>query len=444
MRDEISAALDELGFGTRPPDEAVQALAELARNGDRPARSMLTELGAAAQRALEDRGVPNAARLVQEAIAEPRPLFDPASVRFGRYLASDPPPRRWLLRAGDDGVFPLDVVGLLAAMGGAGKSNLALQLGFSVAAGIPFLGMQVGEPGSFLYLAAEDDDAELHRRGRTLLTHYEGLARLVGEPFPRALVAERLYIASRVAEDNLLTRAGHDGEVRHTHLVRRMIATAQQIPDLRAIVVDPISRSRGGRANTEEDATRFVEALEVIRRETGATVLGLHHISQTGIREGGGQEIVRGSTALVDGVRWVATLQRLRRDQAKDYGLQEDEASRYLRFEIPKSNYSPPFSGMWLRREAGGVLVPAALEKTSTADADLKAQREYVVIVGRIQQLLKEKGSLTRYAIRKKYCGVLGVLGAGDQTVRSVIERGLREGDLDELDGGLLVPGGES
>ena len=351
-----------------------------------------------------------------------QPLFDPADFRFDRFLKSDPPKRKWVI----EGVLPLGVAGLLASMGGAGKSFFMYQLGLCITTGRPFLGMEMGEPGGFLYLAAEDDEAELHRRGLTLIEHYQRMA----GPFDRKAVAEQLYVVPRVASDNLLTHAGGAGEVHLTALVERIVKSAIQISDLRMIVLDPVSRFRGGGANNEEDNTRFVEALEVIREATGATVLGLAHLSQAGIKDGGGQEIVRGSTALVDGVRWVATLQRLRRDQAANYGVMKEEADRYLRLEIPKSNYTAPFAGLWLKREAGGVMVPTELEERAGTRAQKRTEAQYLDILARIQELLQEEGPLTATRIEKEYAGELGVLGAGQKKVRDVLTRAVKNGDL--------------
>jgi RecA-family ATPase len=288
-----------------------------------------------------------------------------------------------------------------------------------------------------LYLAGEDDDSELHRRGLTIARHYVALARSRCIEFDADAVADRLHVVSRVAANNLLTASTADGEVRRTPLVERLVDAASRIPDLCAIVLDPASRFRGGRANHEEDATRFVEALEAVREGTGAAVLATSHVSQAGIREGGGQEIVRGSTALVDGVRWVATLQRLRRDRAGDYGVAEEDADLYLRLEIPKSNYAPPFPGQWLRREAGGVLVPCELQDRREARRDRAAEATYLDVLGRIQQLIRDVGPLKRRQLRG-YAGKSGVLGVGDHAVRGIVERALRDGSLFERSGGEL------
>ena len=223
-----------------------------------------------------------------------------------------------------------------------------------------------------------------------------------------------------------------DGELRRTPLVERLVEAASDIDELRLIVLDPISRFRGGRANDEEHATRFVEVLEAIRHGTGAAVLGLAHVSQAGMKDGGGQEIVRGSTALVDGVRLVATLQRLRKDSAADYGIAKEHADRYLRLEVPKSNYAPPFAGLWLQRLAGGVLVPAELELRSESDQRKRSHARYLEVLEAVQDLIRAEGPLSRNKIETRWAGELGRLGAGQKRVRGVLDRAVHSGDLVE------------
>ena len=371
--------------------------------------------------------------LERDGVVTRTPLFDPGSIRFARFIGKEPPPRRWILT----NMLPASIVGVLASMGGAGKSFAVYQLAISICSGLAFLGIEVGKPGSVLYLAGEDGENELHRRGLSILDHMAGMPGW--EPWHREAVAERLHVVSRVSQNNLLTTAMGDGEVRRTPLVERLSEAACKIPDLKMIFVDPTSRFRGGRANVEEDATRFAEACEAIVHNTGAGVLCTAHISQSGIREGGGQEIVRGSTAMVDAMRWVATLQRLRRDKAGDYGLHAEKADRYLRLEVPKSNYAPPFPGLWLRREAGGVMVPCDLEENKESVRERRDEHSYLDVVERIQVLLSERSPMTRCALRD-FAGTSGVLGAGDKTVRSVVERAGRDGSLIDRDGLLHPP----
>src|SRR5690606_14423279 len=136
-----------------------------------------------------------------------------------------------------------------------------------------------------------------------------------------------------------------------------------------------LSRLNGGKPADERDATVLVTAVERIRRATGATVLVCAHVSQTGATQGGGQEIVRGSTALVDGVRWVATMQRPTEREASRFGISGDDADTYVRFSVAKSNYTAPQAGQWLHRGPWGILERVDLSPRSTpAKADTAYQ----------------------------------------------------------------------
>ena len=58
---------------------------------------------------------------------------------------------------------PQKTVTLFSGDGGTGKSLLSLQLAVSVASGRNRVGKHVAE-GSAIYISAEDDNDELHRR----------------------------------------------------------------------------------------------------------------------------------------------------------------------------------------------------------------------------------------------------------------------------------------
>src|SRR5262245_55632050 len=56
-----------------------------------------------------------------------------------------------------DGLLRTRSVNLLVGDSGLGKTPLGIQLGVCVAAGLPFLGLEVRQPGSVLYCDAESD-----------------------------------------------------------------------------------------------------------------------------------------------------------------------------------------------------------------------------------------------------------------------------------------------
>jgi hypothetical protein len=86
--------------------------------------------------------------------------FYPASSLNGKPVAS----REWLVH----GLVPQKTVTLFGGDGGTGKSLLALQLAVAVAAGTAWIGKPVSH-GRVIFLSAEDDDDELHRRLNDIL-----------------------------------------------------------------------------------------------------------------------------------------------------------------------------------------------------------------------------------------------------------------------------------
>ena len=88
--------------------------------------------------------------------------------------------------------------------------------------------------------------------------------------------------------------------------VRAAIDRLGTLPDL--IVLDTLARCfLGGDENSSRDMGRFVEACDLIRKETGATVLVIHHTGKDG-------DIERGSSALRGGADAMLRIVREERD----------------------------------------------------------------------------------------------------------------------------------
>ncbi|MEF8703074.1 MAG: AAA family ATPase [Candidatus Accumulibacter sp. UW26] len=344
--------------------------------------------------------------------ADPQPLFVVKDFKASRYLNTDPPLRRWLFKD----IIPCGKVLLLVAPGGTGKTMFAIQLGASVATGLPFADVwEVGETGGALLLLGEDDDEELHRRTANIVTQLD----------PRrdtdaiAKLGENLIIRSMVGEDNLLTVADPQSrEVRQTALVDRLIITAQQIPNLKLIVIDPASRFRGGDENASQDVTRFVEAVERVAQATGAAVLIIHHANKGSMSSSEpNQSASRGSSALTDGVRLQMNLATLDTNGAKKFGILEEQRKSHLSLSITKTNYSAPQQDIILRRSEGGYLINARLTpgktpRTDTLDASIIQLVQSEAVAGR-------RHSKTAFA--NKFGGVDKELTVGNNKVRDAI-----------------------
>lgn len=338
------------------------------------------------------------------------PLFDIADANIGYLLATEPIPRRWLLTD----MLPLNIVGMLVAPGGTGKSQLMLQLGIAVAANLPLCELwPVGESGKTLLLFAEDDMAEVHRRLRnTMLELVPGNSNL------SQALEDHLFIKSLLAQNNLMTQASAARRgVESTNYVDKLLLTVAGITDLKLIVIDPASRFRGGDENSSDDVTRFVEQLERVREATGATILVCHHANKAGLNPHSGvsgQAKGRGSSAMTDGVRWQANL---------EYDKSSNGAGRSnLKLEVVKSNYTKPMSPAILVRKDSGYL-------TAQHPAGVPSSLE-----DRILLLVADEAKAGRLhtanAIVSTYGGAQSQLQAGEISVRKAIKALVASGKL--------------
>ena len=153
-------------------------------------------------------------------------------------------------------------------------------------------------------------------------------------------------------------------------------------------------------------------------------------------------ESLRGASALFDGVRWAAAMGTLSKDVAEDYGIDPEEANRYVRLDTVKNNYGPPWDGLWLKRGPGGVLVPTTLVSNRKRRDEQKAEDRYRAVLPKLKGLVRQcedKGeSLTKRRLRD-FAGKAGLFGVGDQTLRAIVERAIAEGELKTKPNGRSV-----
>ncbi|QTF91678.1 AAA family ATPase [Halomonas sp. BM-2019] len=345
-------------------------------------------------------------------------------------LAVEPPPQYYVV----DGLIPEPVAAAIVAPGSTGKSFWLMQLAACVATGAPFFGHEVAKPGGVLMLGAEDSRDEMSRRLHAIVKEYEW----DGQRIDLETLGENYYPISRLGSDNRLTLKSEGNTVFNHEMIRQIVEGAKLIPDLRLIILDPVSRFRSGDENASEDATRFVEALETIRRETGVTVLCAHH-SRKGSR-GDSADDIRGASAFVDALRFAATLAVPDPDTAKGLGIDEDDRRSHVRFNVVKSNYRTDIDTYWMRRGIGGVLKWMPTPDKMAGKAEQKGEERYAETLPKLRDLVRrkaEEGSpLTRRELRS-YAGTSGMFGMGDQSLRGIMQRALDEGEIVLRDGEL-------
>ena len=267
-------------------------------------------------------------------------------------LATLPLPRKWVI----DDFLPRNIVAALIAAGGSGKSYLAMNLAISVASGgILFNKFMPSKEGKVVFISGEDDIAELQRR-----LHWS-----TGS-LPKHVVdriGKNINFVDLADTFEAFTEKDRTGEVHMTNSVTNLISSIKNSvgSEVDLIIVDPVSRFRGGEENLAVDTTRFVQALQMFTNQLNATVLCLHHVNKGAKSNGTGQNNARGSSALVDGVRLVMELNQLSEDEVKKLYGDTQVKLNILNLHCVKTNYTKPFDPIALNKGENGCLEVMAM-----------------------------------------------------------------------------------
>ena len=201
-----------------------------------------------------------------------------------------------------DGTFPLGVPILFAAAGDAGKGMMTLDMGMKIASGKPMtnaFGGLVKEFGNVVIFTAEDDEAEMHRRVERLDPFEER------QNYPYDLKIVSLPNVGGVFA--VMNESG--GEFGTTEEFEKIYEQILQISNLKLIVFDPLASFVHADVNADPAAGAALTGLLArMATETGASVLVCHHMTK--IKDDAvvktpeqARNLIRGTTALVDGVR---------------------------------------------------------------------------------------------------------------------------------------------
>lgn len=282
-----------------------------------------------------------------------QPEFFAAATLFGQTV----PERLWHVQD----FIPAKTVTILAGDGGTGKSLAALQLATATALGRPWLG-QATTSGPALFISAEDDRDELHRRVASL-AHAEDFA---------LADLDALTLCSLAGDDALLSvPEGAGRTMRETPLFQKVEAwVAEHRPAL--TVLDTLADLFGGDEINRGQARQFIGQLRGLALKHETTVLLLAHPSLSGMARGDGNS---GSTAWNNSVRSRLYLRRL---QGED-GAAVDPNARTL--EVMKSNYGPIGASLALRYRDGAFFCEGSGTALDAMAATAKADRVFMKLL---------------------------------------------------------------
>jgi hypothetical protein len=263
---------------------------------------------------------PSAANSNKPLPAEPRAfsIFDWPASRF----VGEPPVIEELV----EGTIPRAIPGMIAAMGDTGKSYAALELHRRVSFGTstfdpPIFGGRVLATGTSIMVTSEDDAGEVHRRLAALDKKGHRVAegnKLLVVPLPSAGGPQVFW-----RDDRKLGLVETDDW-------KRLCDELIRINDLRLVTLDPLASFAHVQINEDPASGAFVCAsLGALAAATRATILVCHHMKKVAKpieTLADAREAIRGSTALVDGLRiayalWPAEEKRARAI-CKDLGVE--------------------------------------------------------------------------------------------------------------------------
>lgn len=280
------------------------------------------------------------------------------------WLKGPQPPGQPALLYGSDGktlYMPAGKVGLLAAPGGVGKTTILAQLAVSVASGRAWFGMYpVARPGKVLFVLGEEDEGNIDWLiWRATAAVVSGLTD-----------AERDHVHNAVYANLYTQSVAGLGVAMDGNYHPELLAFLESEGLFSLVILDPASRFFPAEAETDNAAaTRFIESLERLTQADGnPTILFAHHTGKGGVNATeSSQNDARGSSAIVDGGRWMASL---RRHRAVD-GM-PDRAT----LEVVKTNYGPAHACDLKRCETGWRAMDAIEAAKDSKQRDLAAAIE--------------------------------------------------------------------
>jgi RecA-family ATPase len=290
----------------------------------------------------------------------PEPLV---YVDIEKWIDAPVPPRQWVVL----NRIPAQNVTLLTGTGGIGKSIIAMQLTVAVVVGRDWLGT-MPEPGPVMYLSAEDDEDEMHRRFAAIARHYDISF--------RQLLDGGLHLIDKAGKHAALVCPGRHGILQGTPLLDQIHDDARRIKP-RLIILDSRNQIFAGNINDPVQANDLITGLRGLARGAGTSILLISHPSVAGMNTGSG---LSGSMGWHDSVRARMYFEKVRADN-------DSEPDKDLRtLTCMKNNYGPDNEVVTVRWRNGVFIPEAATGSLEKVAQDQKADDIFLRVLGRFEK----------------------------------------------------------
>lgn len=332
----------------------------------------------------------------------------------------DVPVRKWLV----DGLVPSGTVTLLGGDGGTGKSLLSLQLACAVALGRSWINLPV-KAGRALFISAEDDLDELHRRIADITTA-EGV---------RPADLERLTFRSLAGENALLAvLEGRSGALvpspLYWELNQRIEAERPAV-----VILDTLADLFPGNENDRAQARQFIGLLSRLATRHSCAVMLLAHPSLSGLNSGSGTS---GSTGWNNSVRSRLYFERV---LIKD-GLHavEDNPDRRV-LTSKKANYGRTGSELQVTWQDGVFVADIGATGLDAMAQNARADRVFLRLLDDFAKQGRFVKSAPAQGYAPKAFAASGQAeGLSKQALHTAMERLFAKGEIVEVSGGHKSP----
>ena len=246
-----------------------------------------------------------------------------------------PPPRGWLL----GNVFCRKFMSSLIGDGGVGKTALRYAQLMSSATGIPLTGEHVFCRCRVLIVSLEDDADELRRRIAAILKHHK---------IDQAELKGWLFLSAPGGKGGKLMTVDARGRLQQGQLANNLEAIIVK-RDIDIVSIDPFVKSHSVEENNNSAVDDVVQILTDLGNKYNIAVDAPHHTSK-GIADPGNASRGRGASAMKDAARLVYTLTPMSAEEAKKFGVDEEERPSLVRMDSAKVNITPPlWKAKWFK-----------------------------------------------------------------------------------------------
>ena len=236
---------------------------------------------------------------------------------------STPPPRAWLL----GNIFCRGFMSSLLADGGVGKTALRYAQFLSLAVGRSLTGEHVFQRCRVLVVSLEDDRNELKRRILAACLHYGIL--------PSELKGW-LFLSAPGASGGKLMTVDKNGQLLRGQMADNLEAVVKA-RNIGIVSLDPFVKAHSVEENNNSAIDDVVQVLTDLGAKYNIAVDAPHHTSK-GPADPGNANKGRGASAMNNGGRLVYTLSTMSVEEAKAFGVEEDQRRSYIRMDSAKVN----------------------------------------------------------------------------------------------------------